>query len=156
MPIATAHRPRPVTRPPTSSPNEDHRDDRLHADRHRPSPEPGDETADKADDSDHEERGDRPRQRDLDRDCREHRQREAEDQRPRFLAPGRRKIGDAGRYRAQRRRLAGDEAENLRGDERDRDDAQADAHAVDDVLADKKPREILGARPARHEGPAEF
>ena len=32
----------------------------------------------------------------------------------------------------------------------------ADAHAVDDVLADKKPREILGARPARHEGPAEF
>ena len=33
---------------------------------------------------------------------------------------------------------------------------KADAHAVDDVLADKKPREILGARPARHEGPAEF
>ena len=122
------------------SQNEDHRDDRLHADRDRPSPEPGDEAADKADDSDHEESGDRPRQRQLHRDCRQHRQREAEDQRAHLLAPGRRKIGDAGRYGAQRRRLAGHEAEHHRGDESDRNDAQANAHAVDDVLADEKPR----------------
>ena len=136
--------------------NEHHGDDGLHADRHRPSPEPGDETADKADNADHEERGGQPRKRDLDRHSREHRQRKAESQRPRLLAPGRRKIGNAGRYGAQRRRLAGGEAENRRGDKCDRDDPKADAHAVDDVLADKKPREILGARPARHEGPAEF
>ncbi len=54
------------------------------------------------------------------------------------------------------RRLARGEAKNRGGDERDHDHAGADAYAVDDVLADKKPREILGARPARHEGPAEF
>ncbi len=136
--------------------NEDHRDDHLHADGHRPSPEPGDQTADETDDPDHEERGERPRQRELDRNCREHRQHEAENERPRFLAPRRRKVGNAGRYGAQRRRLAGGEAENRRGYERDHDHASADAYAVDDVLADKKPREILGARPARHEGPAKF
>ncbi len=43
-----------------------------------------------------------------------------------------------------------------RSDECDRDHAQTDTRAVDNVLADKKPRETLGARPARHEGPAEF
>ena len=70
--------------------------------------------------------------------------------RPRFLAPGRRKIGNAGRYGAQRRRLARRETENLRGDERDHDHAGADAYAVDDVLTDKKPQEIRRTRPARH------
>ena len=80
----------------------------------------------------------------------EHCEREAEDERPRFLAPGRRKIGDAGRYRAERRRLTRRETENLRGDERDHDHAGADAYAVDDVLTDKKPQEIGRTRPARH------
>ena len=131
-------------------------DDGLHADCHCPSSETGDETADKADNANHKDRGGEPRQRKLDRDGREHRKRETEDQRSQLLAPRRRKIGDAGRYGAQRRRLASGEAENRGGDEGNCDDSQADACAVDDVLADKKPREILGARPARHEGPAEF
>ena len=136
------------------SQNEDHRDDRLHADRDRPSAEPGDEAADEADGADHEERGDRPRQRELDRDGREERQREAEAHRPRLFPPGRGKVGYAGRYRAQGRRLAGGEAEHRGGDERDRDHAQADAQAVDDVLADEEANKIGRARPAKH-GPAE-
>ena len=132
------------------SENENHRDDRLHADRHRPSAEPGDETADKADEADHDEGGDRPGQRELDRHGREERQREAEAERLRLLPPGRREIGNAGRYGAERRRLAGGEAENRRGDKRDRNHPQADARAVDDVLADEEPQQIGWARPARH------
>ena len=41
-------------------------------------------------------------------------------------------------------------------DEGDRDHADADAQAVDDMLADKEPQEIWRARPARHSGPAGF
>ena len=126
MPTATAHRPSPVTRPPT----------KLIAPIMR-------------------SRG-RPWKRDLDRDGREHRQRKTKGERPSLLAPGRRQIGDAGRYRAEGGRLTRGKAKNCGSDERDRDDPEADARAVDNVLADKKPREILGARPARHEGPEEF
>jgi hypothetical protein len=44
----------------------------------------------------------------------------------------------------------GAEAEKRRGDESDRYHPEADAGAVDNVLADEEPHQIGWARPARH------
>ncbi len=112
MATATAHRPRPVTRPPTKLMTP---------------------IITRA-------AGGLPLQRKLHGRGRGERQRESEAHRARLFPPGRRKIGDAGRYGAERRRLAGGEAEGRRGDERDVDHADADAHAIDDMLSDEELR----------------